>query len=158
MQVLAVFVTPQLSREFILAFIKCASHAASQHKYRNLISFIDKCEAKYTSMPRRSSLHSLSLPFRQKPERADETRTISAREMNCARGSRDQGDSWPWKDILPCSSTSTPGSCEQGTCYQGSLDLNRFNTQPFPGIRFRAQDPQLVVLVAGARAQCWDRV
>lgn len=68
MQVLAVFVTQQPAGEFILAFINRASHADSQDKYRNLISFIDKCEAKYTSMPKRSSSHSLSLPFRQKPE------------------------------------------------------------------------------------------
>lgn len=33
-----------------------------------------------------------------------------------------------------------------------------FNAQPFSGIKFTAQDPQLVVLVAEARAQCWDLV
>lgn len=95
-QILAVFVTQQLAREFILTFIKLASHADSQHKYRNLISFIDKCEAKYTAMPKRSSLHSLSLPFRQKPEWADETCMISAWEINCCLGSSNQAYSCPF--------------------------------------------------------------
>ena len=110
MQVLAVFVTQQPAREFILAFINRASHADSQHKYRNLISFIDKCEAKYTSMPKRSSSHSLSLPFRQKPEQADETRMISAKGTNYFLGSSNQADSQPLKDSLPSSSTLTYGS------------------------------------------------